>query len=62
MLHSEAVSFDSKNSEVCMSWNSDEKENSWAEMMGAGISFLHSVILDMYSDGESKKESLKIRH
>lgn len=47
MLHSETVSFKSKKSEVFMSWMSEEKGKSGAETMGAGISFLHSVMLEM---------------
>jgi hypothetical protein len=61
MLHSDAVSFNSNKSEVCMSWKSEEKGKSGTETTGAGISFRHSVMFEMknaVSGGESKKESL----
>lgn len=61
MLHSETVSFSSNKSELVMSWKSEEKEKSSPATMGAGISFLHSAMLDIekaVSGGESKKESL----
>jgi hypothetical protein len=44
-----------------MSWNSEEKGKSSPETIGAGMSFLHSVMLEIQkagSGGESKKESL----
>jgi hypothetical protein len=47
MLHSETVSFSSKNSDVLMSWKSEEKGKSGAETTGVGISFLHSVMFEM---------------
>jgi hypothetical protein len=44
-----------------MSWKSEEKGKSSPVTVGAGISFLHSVMLEIQktgSGGESKKESL----
>jgi hypothetical protein len=61
LLHSEIVSFSSNKSELVMSWKSEEKGKSSPVTVGAGISFLHSVMLEIQktgSGGESKKESL----